>query len=45
MDETKHEHAADTRPDWDSYFMQIAHVVKLRANCSRRKVAAVLGFK
>ena len=26
----------DTRPDWDTYFMQIAHVVKLRANCSRR---------
>jgi len=30
------------RPDWDEYFMKIAHVVKLRGNCSRRKVAAVI---
>lgn len=30
------------RPDWDSYFMSIAHVVKTRGNCSRRKVAAVI---
>jgi dCMP deaminase len=30
------------RPDWDTYFMQIAHVVKTRANCSRRHVAAVI---
>ena len=35
-------HVHDKRPDWDSYFMQIAHVVKLRANCSRRMVAAVI---
>jgi dCMP deaminase len=34
--------AKDLRPDWDTYFMQIAHVVKLRANCSRRMVAAVI---
>lgn len=33
---------ADFRPGWDSYFMQIAHVVKLRSNCSRRMVAAVI---
>jgi len=32
----------DVRPDWDTYFMDIAHVVARRANCSRRKVAAVL---
>ncbi len=32
----------DPRPDWDTYFMQIAHVVKLRSNCSRRMVAAVI---
>lgn len=32
----------DKRPDWDSYFMGIAHVVKLRSNCSRRQVAAVI---
>lgn len=39
----EHEHAyVDRRPDWDTYFMQIAHVVKLRANCSRRMVAAVI---
>lgn len=33
---------ADPRPDWDTYFMQIAHVVKLRSNCSRRMVASVI---
>lgn len=32
----------DTRPDWDTYFMSIAQVVATRANCSRRKVAAVI---
>jgi dCMP deaminase len=30
------------RPDWDTYFMNIAHVVKTRGNCSRRQVAAVV---
>ena len=30
------------RPDWDTYFMDIAHVVKRRGNCMRRKVAAVV---
>ena len=30
------------RPGWDRYFMDIAHVVKARGNCSRRKVAAVI---
>ena len=33
---------ADRRPDWDEYFMDIAHVVSRRGNCSRRKVAAVI---
>ncbi len=32
----------DTRPDWDTYFMDIAHVVARRGNCSRRQVAAIL---
>ncbi|MBO7166455.1 MAG: dCMP deaminase family protein [Kiritimatiellae bacterium] len=32
----------DPRPSWDEYFMAIAHVVKTRANCSRRQVAAVI---
>lgn len=32
----------DPRPDWDTYFMEIAHVVATRANCSRRKVAALI---
>jgi|694.fasta_scaffold13989_8 dCMP deaminase len=31
----------DTRPDWDTYFMDIARVVSSRGNCSRRKVGAV----
>jgi dCMP deaminase len=30
------------RPDWDTYFMNIAHVVSSRGNCLRRKVAAVI---
>ncbi len=30
------------RPDWDEYFMDIAHVVARRGNCSRRRVAAVI---
>ncbi len=30
------------RPDWDNYFMEIAHVVARRSNCSRRLVAAVI---
>jgi len=31
-----------TRPDWDTYFMDICHVVAKRSNCSRRQVAAVI---
>ncbi len=30
------------RPDWDEYFMDIAHVVAKRGNCCRRKVAALI---
>jgi dCMP deaminase len=30
------------RPDWDTYFMDIARVVKRRGNCRRRQVAAVI---
>ena len=30
------------RPSWDRYFMDIAHVVASRSNCSRRHVAAVI---
>ncbi len=30
------------RPDWDTYFMDIAHVVARRGNCSRRQVAALI---
>lgn len=35
-------HCPDKRPDWDTYFMSIARVVATRANCSRRRVAAVI---
>lgn len=31
-----------TRPDWDTYFIDICHVVASRGNCSRRKVAAII---
>jgi len=34
--------STEKRPDWDEYFMDIAHVVARRGNCSRRKVAAVI---
>ena len=30
------------RPDWDEYFMRIATVVALRANCVKRRTAAVV---
>jgi len=30
------------RPDWDTYFMNIAGVVSQRSNCLRRHVAAVI---
>ena len=33
---------ADPRPSWDEYFMEIAHVVAKRSNCSRRHVGAVI---
>ena len=33
---------ADNRPDWDTYFINIARVVASRANCSRRQVGAVI---
>jgi dCMP deaminase len=33
---------AAARPDWDSYFMQIAAIVALRSNCMKRKVAAII---
>lgn len=34
--------AVAQRPDWDTYFMDIAHVVARRSNCSRRQVAALI---
>lgn len=30
------------RPDWDEYFMQIAHVVSRRSTCVRRQIGAVI---
>ena len=33
---------ADQRPDWDEYFMEIAHLVAKRSSCLRRKVGALL---
>jgi len=35
-------HGIMTRPSWDEYFMEIAHLVKWRATCTRRQVGAVL---
>ncbi|WP_371784659.1 deoxycytidylate deaminase [Streptosporangium subroseum] len=33
---------ADDRPGWDTYFLGIAGAVRLRGDCSRRQVGAVL---
>ena len=30
------------RPDWDQYFLEIAHVVKTRSTCIRRQVGAII---
>lgn len=30
------------RPDWDTYYMDIARVVAKRSNCMRRSVAAII---
>ncbi len=30
------------RPDWDTYFMEIAKTVSTRGNCSRRQVGAIV---
>jgi dCMP deaminase len=30
------------RPSWNTYFMEIAHIVKKRSTCLRRQVGAVL---
>lgn len=34
--------AGKIRSDWDSYFMEIAHVVASRATCDRKHVGAVI---
>jgi dCMP deaminase len=31
-----------TRPNWDEYFLGVAHAVKLRSDCERDKVGAVI---
>lgn len=33
---------SDSRPSWESYFLQMAMLVATRATCPRRKVGAVL---
>lgn len=30
------------RPDWDTYFLELAHLVSKRSTCLRRKVGAVV---
>ena len=33
---------SDQRPDWDTYFMTLCHMVAERSTCLRRKVGALL---
>lgn len=33
---------AQNRPEWNSYFMEITHVVAKRSTCIRRKVGAII---
>lgn len=30
------------RPDWDTYFMEIARIVSMRSTCTRRSVGAII---
>lgn len=30
------------RPDWDSYFLAIANITRLRSNCIKRKVGSIV---
>ena len=30
------------RPDWDEYFMDVAHAIRQRADCTRRHVGSIL---
>jgi dCMP deaminase len=32
----------DLRPDWDTYYLGIARAVSIRADCTRRKVGAII---
>jgi len=34
--------AAHSRPSWDQYFMQVAHLIATRSTCTRRRVGAVV---
>ncbi len=36
------ESTGDQRPDWDTYFMKLCHIVAQRSTCLRRKVGALL---
>ncbi len=38
----KRKTVSSKRPNWDEYFMKIAHLVSERSTCLRRKVGAVL---
>ncbi len=42
MSEKDPSKTADQRPDWDTYFMKLCHVVAERSTCLRRKVGALL---
>jgi dCMP deaminase len=41
-DTNAYQYYFDMRPDWDHYYMGIARAVAARADCSRRRVGAIL---
>src|SRR5690606_13137912 len=42
LETSQRQGGSTSRPSWDEYFLEIAEAVSARADCSRRKVGAVI---